>query len=71
MEDQIYETEDNYTLEQIVKIEKWFSDEIGTEYERNESASGLDNQYYLLMFDLTHSEVIKIRNAETLVWMKL
>ncbi len=64
MEDQVYETEDNLTLKEVRAFEKWLDKEVGTEYERNESGSGEPDEYYLIIFDLTHGEVIMIREHE-------
>ncbi len=59
-----YETDDIYTLKEINEFIKWFSDEIGTDYELNESASGEPDEYYVMFMDLTWSEVQKIREYE-------
>lgn len=63
MEDQIFETSDDYSLNQIKSFESWLDREIGTETELNESASE-QPEYYLMVFDLTHGEVSKIRGFE-------
>ena len=58
----IYETDDDYSLEQIQIIEKFLDDNIGTEYERNECP--MENCYYVLVFEITQEEVDKIREFE-------
>ena len=60
MEYQVYETDDDYTLENIKHFEVWLDATIGTEYDRNETCEG----YYLIIVDLTHEEVAKIRTYE-------
>ena len=60
MQDQLYETEDGYSLTCIENMETWLDDEIGTDYERN----GEPNAYYLMIYDLSHEEVRKIRSYE-------
>jgi len=59
-----YETEDDYTGSQIKEFNKWFDDEIGTDYELNESASGLPDEFYTLFCDLEGDEVDKVRAKE-------
>ena len=54
---QMYETDDDYSLDEIKEFEDWFDETIGTEYERNESASGNENEFYLILCDLTRKEV--------------
>ena len=61
MEDQIYETMDDYTLLQINKFVAWCDRAIGTETEVNEAEN---NNYYFIIVDLTMPEVDKIRNYE-------
>ena len=64
MEDQVYETDDDYSLAEIKKFEEWFDRIVGTDYERNESASGEPDQYYLMCFEMTPKEVEKMRAYE-------
>ena len=61
MEDQVYETDSDYTLKQIKSFSSWCDREIGTEYELNDVGA---NEHYLMIFDLTHKEVDKIRGFE-------
>ena len=61
MEDQIYETMDDYTLLQINKFVAWCNRVIGTETEVSEADN---NVYYCIVADLTVTEVDKIRNYE-------
>ena len=60
----MYETEDDYTLIEINQFKKWFDKEIGTDYELNESASGKQDEYHLVFFDLEGSEIAQIRAKE-------
>ena len=57
---EVYET-DEYPLSLIIKFEQWLDEHIGTEYERN---SAEHNKYYLVIFDLTHSDIKRIREFE-------
>ena len=64
MESEIYETDDDYTYNQMKEFIDWFDKEIGTESERSESASGEPNQYYCMFFDLIPKEVVQVSNKE-------
>ena len=61
MEDQIYETA-LLTYTEFQAFKKWLDKEIGTEYDTNQEDV---NEYYLVIFDLTHGEVDIIRDYET------
>ena len=60
----MYETEDDYTRMEIEAFKQWFMMTIGTDYDLNESASGLPNQFYLVLVDLTDCEIEMVRNNE-------
>lgn len=62
METGIYETSDDYNIDEIRKIEKWLDKNIGTETERNEG--GEEGKYYVMVFELNQREVYKIRQFE-------
>lgn len=51
-----YETEDDYTQDEVGVIAKWFDDNIGAEYDMNED--------HLVIFDLTLSEHDKVKIFE-------
>lgn len=57
---EIYET-DLMTKTQIKSFEKWIDKNIGTDWEINQNDT---DEFYMMIFDLTYSEVIKIRNYE-------
>ena len=59
-----YETNDTFSRVEINRFAKWLDDEIGTDYEINESASGEPDEFYILVCDLVMDEVIKIRDHE-------
>ena len=59
-----YETQDDYNGTMIGHFTQWFNKEIGTDHEVNDSASGIPNEFYILFFELTDSEVRKIRAYE-------
>lgn len=58
-----YET-DIMTKTQIKSFEKWLDKNIGTDWEENENDT---DEFYLMVFDLTHKEVNQIRNYEKLL----
>lgn len=60
----MYETNDDYTSNEITEFEDWFSEEIGTDYELNDSASGMPDEFYIVFFDLEGEEVNDIRTKE-------
>lgn len=55
MEDEIYETDGDYSHEQITRVEQWFDRNIGTDTDIN----NCDDTYYLMCYDMTPSEVTK------------
>lgn len=55
-----YESDDDYTYNQMNKIKTWFNNNIGTDYEVNPS----DDEYYIVFFDLTKREVTKLAKFE-------
>ncbi len=59
-----YETDDTFSRVEIDKFAKWLEDEIGTDYEINESASGEPDEFYIIVADLLPNEVRKIRKHE-------
>ncbi len=59
-----YETDDTFSRAEINLFAKWLDDEIGTDYEINESASGEPDEFYIIVCDLVMDEVIKIRDHE-------
>jgi len=61
---QSYETNDTYSAAQIKVLTDWFDKNIGTDYEVNESASGLEDEYYVVFVDLTVKEVEMLRDYE-------
>ena len=58
---QLYESDDNLTKEQVAKFTSWLHDNIGTEYEVNQVSR---DEYYIMVYDLTYSEVVKITKFE-------
>jgi len=56
------ETFDELTQEQVDEITKWFDKNIGTEYEVNPSASGEENEFYIVFFDLEGDEWKKLED---------
>ncbi len=60
----MYETEDDYTSNEITEFRNWFDDEIGTDYEVNDSASGEPDEFYIVFFDLEGMEPYIIRAKE-------
>ena len=68
MEDEVYETLDIYKRTEIDTIAKFLDDEIGTDYEINESASGEPDEFYIVVTDLTSDEVDTIRDFEREVY---
>jgi hypothetical protein len=62
MENEIYQTNSDYTMQQIEELEAWFDEHIGTEIE---ITSDVDNQQcYLMCFDMNIREVNRARNFE-------
>lgn len=59
-----YETEDTLNYFKMKAFCSFLDEKIGTEYEVNESASGNPDEYYIVVFDLTNSEVKKLRDFE-------
>ena len=60
MEDQIYETGLLNPID-LRKFTQFLDKEIGTEYEKNRESAFTS---YIMVFDLTHGEVKKIRKFE-------
>lgn len=60
----MYETDDDYTSDEITEIRDWFNEEIGTDYEMNDSASGEPNEFYIVFFDLEGNEANLISAKE-------
>lgn len=50
------ETIDTLSYAQVQEITTWFNKEVGTDYEVNESASGIPGEYYILFCDLEGDE---------------
>lgn len=59
-----YETDDDYTGTEILNLSKWFNDTIGTESEIQPSASGEEDEYYIIFLDLTLKDVRQVRAYE-------
>ena len=64
MEDEVYETADEYTRVQIDAFAKFVDDNIGVDYEINESASGEPDEFYMIITDLNSEEVNMLRVYE-------
>ena len=62
--DEYYETEDTYTRVEIDAFAQFLDNNIGTDYDINESASGIPDNFYIIVCDLRQSEVTKIRQYE-------
>jgi len=60
MEDQMYQTDADYSFEEITRIEQWFDRTIGTESEISEN----EGRYYFMGFEMNHQEVEKMRAFE-------
>lgn len=60
----MYETRDDYTLEEIIAFEKYIDENINVGYERNESASGEPDEYYLVVVELEGDEEDMLREYE-------
>ena len=60
METEIYET-DEMGFAKVKQFERWCDKEIGTETQVNDFGEG---RYTLMIFDLTYSEVKKLRKYE-------
>ena len=63
---EVYET-DIVTKREIKSFEKWLDKNIGTDWEENQNDT---NEFYLMIFDLTHKEVKEIRNYENSLGVK-
>ncbi len=63
MSEEVYQTDDDYSVLQINEICQWFDKEIGTEYEISDSGY-IDGAKYAIIVDLTMNEVKKIREFE-------
>ena len=59
-----YETDDTFSRVEIDKFAKWLHDEIGTDFDIYESASGEPDEFYIVVSDLEYDEVHKIRKHE-------
>lgn len=56
------ETIDNLKQKKIDEIVKWHCDNIGTDYEVNESASGIKGHFYVCFFELEQHDYSKLRD---------
>jgi len=59
-----FESDDKYSKCQMDKFTTFLDENIGTDYEVNESASGSTDEFYVVVFDLTPTEVEKITKYE-------